>query len=83
MKFSRQFLVVFIFCRCVLLGAAALAAEQPALVPASPTTISPPSVLPTEFSGWQGKGVVAKSADPAAADAANAPVLKEYGFQRL
>jgi hypothetical protein len=29
------------------------------------------------------KGAVARSADPAVADAANAPVLKEYGFQRL
>src|SRR5208283_4953803 len=36
-----------------------------------------------EFAGWQMKGAVTKSADPAVADTANAPVLKEYGFQRL
>ena len=29
------------------------------------------------------KGDVARSADPAVADAANAPVLKEYGFVRM
>jgi len=29
------------------------------------------------------KGAVARSDDPAVADAVNAPVLKEYGFQRL
>jgi uncharacterized protein DUF6599 len=29
------------------------------------------------------KGAVSRSEDPAAADAANAPVLTEYGFQRL
>jgi len=29
------------------------------------------------------KGAVAKSADPGVADEVNAPVLKEYGFQRL
>ena len=40
-------------------------------------------VLPAEFAGWQVKGAVARSDDPAIADAVNAPVLKEYGFQRL
>lgn len=38
-------------------------------------------VLPTDFAGWQVKGTVARSDDPAIADAANTPVLKEYGFQ--
>jgi hypothetical protein len=75
MKFSRQLSVVFIF---FVICAAALAAEPPAPVPVSET-----AVLPTEFSGWQVKGAVARSSDPADADAANAPVLKEYGFQRL
>ena len=41
------------------------------------------AVLPAEFAGWQMKGDVARSDDPAAADAVNAPVLKEYGFVRL
>jgi hypothetical protein len=84
MKFSRQLSVFFIFfVFCGLFCAAALAAEAPAPVPASPTPVSPTAVLPTEFAGWQVKGAVARSSDPAVADEANAPVLKEYGFQRL
>ncbi len=67
MKFSRLLSVIFIFLLCGV----AFAAEPPA------------PVLPTEFAGWQVKGAVAKSDDPAVADAANATVLKEYGFQRL
>ncbi|MGD0790365.1 MAG: DUF6599 family protein [Terriglobales bacterium] len=84
MKFSRQLSVVFIFFLCcALFCAAAFAAETPAPVPVSPAAVSPTSVLPPEFAGWEVKGAVARSDDPAAADAANAPVLKEYGFQRL
>jgi len=79
MKFSRLLSVVFMFLFC----AAAFATETPAPVPVSPAAVSPTSVLPPEFAGWQVKGAVARSDDPAAADAANAPVLKEYGFQRL
>jgi hypothetical protein len=41
------------------------------------------SVLPTEFAGWQVKGQIAKGDDPNLADATNATVLKEYGFQHL
>jgi len=67
MKFLRLLSVVLIFLLC----APAFAAEPPA------------PVLPTEFAGWQVKGAVARSDDPAVADGANAPVLKEYGFQRL
>ena len=40
-------------------------------------------MLPTEFAGWQAKGDISRSDDPVAADAANAAVLKEYGFVRL
>ena len=84
MKFSRQLSVVFIFFVIgVLFCAAAFAAEPPAPVPVSPTPVSSTPVLPTEFAGWQVKGAVARSDDPAVADAANAPVLKEYGFVRL
>ncbi len=66
----------------------AFAADQATPVAVSPThvaaaPVSAAPVLPTEFAGWQLKGAVAKSDDPAVADAANAPVLKEYGFQRL
>jgi hypothetical protein len=52
-------------------------AEQPAPV------VVPAPVLPQQFSGWQVKDPISKSSDPMAADETNAPVLKEYGFQRL
>jgi hypothetical protein len=74
MKFSRQLFVVFIFFFCGV----AFAAHTPA-----PIAVSPTGVLPSAFAGWEVKGAVARSDDPAAADAANAAVLKEYGFQRL
>jgi hypothetical protein len=55
-----------------------------AMVCADPTPASvPSSVLPLQFAGWQVKDSVTKSSDPVAADEPNAPVLKEYGFQRL
>jgi Family of unknown function (DUF6599) len=84
MKFSRLLSVVFLFLLCD----AAFAAQSPAppVVPSTQTSPAPGSaapVLPTEFAGWQLKGAVARSDDPAIADAVNAPVLKEYGFQRL
>ena len=41
------------------------------------------AVLPREFSGWQMKGPTKTSVDAATADPANAPVLKEYGFQDI
>ena len=44
---------------------------------------APPAVLPQQFGGWTVKDPVIKSTDPVAADETNAPVLKEYGFQRL
>src|SRR5208337_1060441 len=68
MKFLRPLFVVFV---SFLLCAATFAAE-----PLAP-------VLPTEFAGWQEKGAVIRSDDPIVADEVNAPVLKEYGFQRL
>src|ERR1700747_374082 len=88
MKFSRQLFVVLIFLFCALFCVWAFAAEPPAPVPVSPSSVFPPSVsptavLPSEFAGWQVKGSITRSADPATADAVNAPVLKEYGFQRL
>jgi hypothetical protein len=62
---------------CFLMCAAALTAQPAAQAPA------PAPLLPQQFAGWQLKDTVTKSADPAAADQTNAPVLKEYGFQRL
>jgi hypothetical protein len=79
MKFSRLLSVVFPFLLCL----GAFAAEPPAPAPVSSTPVSATPVLPAEFAGWQVKGTVARSDDPAVADAVNAAVLKEYGFQRL
>ena len=72
MKFLKQLFIVSLF------SLLALAAEPPAAP--SPSSAA---VLPIEFAGWQAKGEVSKSDDPAAADAGNVPVLKEYGFVRL
>src|SRR5271155_5655154 len=80
MKFSRQLFVFFIF---FLVCAAALAAEPTKPVSVSPAYGSTVAVLPPEFSGWQVKAPVTGRDAPAAADAANEPVLREYGFQRL
>jgi hypothetical protein len=77
MKVFRQFSLIL---ASFLIGITALAAELPA-----PSASPPPaaSVLPGEFAGWRVKGDVERSDDPAVADAANALVLKEYGFVRL
>jgi hypothetical protein len=80
MKFLRQLSLVLV---PVFLCAMALAVGPSAPAPVSPTAIAPVPVLPAEFSGWQVKGAVTKSDDPSAADQTNAPVLREYGFQRL
>jgi len=40
-------------------------------------------ILPAQFAGWQLQDSATKSTDASAADEANAPVLQEYGFQRL
>jgi hypothetical protein len=39
-----------------------------------------PALLPHQFEGWQMQGAAHTSTDPAAADPANAEVLKEYRF---
>ncbi len=52
----------------LVLAATAIAAEKPA------------PLLPEAFAGWQ-RGEVHASTDPAQADPANGPLLKEYGFQ--
>jgi len=73
MRLLKQVLIV-VFCAVTALAANPSAADSP-----SPSA----AVLPAEFGGWQQKGDVVKSDDPAAADAANAAILKEYGFVRL
>jgi hypothetical protein len=65
----RLFLT-FAFFSLIVSSAAAFAADRPAF-------------LPREFSGWQMKGSTKTSVDAATADPANAPVLKEYGFQDI
>jgi hypothetical protein len=52
-------------------AAAAVPGKEPAKVPA---------ILPGAFGGWQMQASAQTSTDPAAADAANPEVLKEYGF---
>jgi hypothetical protein len=59
----------------LLVCAAVLAAQTPATAPLP--------LLPQQFAGWQLKDAATKSSEPVAADEANAPVLKEYGFQRF
>jgi hypothetical protein len=46
--------------------------------PVSKAAIAP--VLPREFGGWELKGSLQTSTDPAVADPAEAATLKEYGF---
>jgi hypothetical protein len=62
----------------LLLSALAL----PALAqPSAPAAAAP--WLPTDFAGWSQSAPVQESSAPEAADAANASVLKEYGFQQF
>jgi len=81
MTVLRQPLICLLLA-CFLIGAQSFAAEPPKPVPLASSSASS-SVLPDAFAGWQVKGAIDKSDDPSAADATNAPVLKEYGFVRL
>jgi hypothetical protein len=54
---------------------------SPAL--AKPSTPAAPSLLPSDFAGWSLSAPAQESSAPEAADAANAAVLKEYGFQQF
>ena len=67
----RRFFPVFLSC---LIAASAPASEPTAKAP------PPALILPTTFGGWQLQGAVQDSTDPAAADATNPAILKEYGF---
>jgi hypothetical protein len=70
---SPRFLLIF-----VLLGSLpglALGGDAPVRQAAA--------ILPHDFAGWQMQAAVQKSTDPAAADPANAEVLKEYRFSDL
>jgi hypothetical protein len=94
MKFSRYLSVVLVsFLFGVIFCAEVFATEPSRPVPvaqdpvssnsASPAAAASIPVLPTAFSGWEIKGAVARSSDPASADETNAPVLREYGFVRM
>jgi hypothetical protein len=50
--------------------------------PAKPSSAAPP-LLPTDFAGWSQSAPAQESMAPESADAANASVLKEYGFQQF
>jgi len=71
-----------------LISGLAFAAEQRGTVQAPPSAtqlsqsagLSSVNILPKEFGGWQRQGNGKLSSDPAVADAANAAVLKEFGF---
>jgi hypothetical protein len=56
---------------------------SPAFAKPAASAPAPPPLLPNEFAGWSVSGTVQDSAAPEAADAANAAVLKEYGFQQF
>ena len=51
--------------------------------PSVPAPAAPPPLLPSDFAGWSLSAPLRDSTAPEAADAANAPVLKEYGFQEF
>jgi hypothetical protein len=60
----------------VLLSALAVPALSQPPAPAAP-------LLPTDFAGWSQSAPAQQSTAPESADAANAAVLKEYGFQQF
>lgn len=72
---------------CVSLGSmkrSAIVAVFISVIGVASAAASPPSpVLPAAFAGWQVKGAISKGDDPSFADEVNAPVLREYGFERL
>jgi hypothetical protein len=80
MSFSRSAGVV-ISLACLL--GVAVAADQPAAQKPARSAEQAPAILPQQFEGWQMQGAPKLSTDPAAADPANAAVLKEYGFSDL
>jgi hypothetical protein len=74
MSFSQR-------CRVLTLAVCGLAATLAYAVPRGQTPANlPKALLPETFGGWQMQGPARTNADPAAADPANAAVLKEYRF---
>ncbi len=60
----------------LLVTASALGFAKPEVI----ATAAPAPLLPQEFAGWHLTAPIHKEAQPEEADAANAEVLKEYGF---
>jgi hypothetical protein len=85
MRLSRSiFVVTTLFLSLAAFPIAAVAAEPSSTSHAAAApSVAQRLVLPAQFSGWQMSGNATKSSDAAVADETNAPVLKEYGFQRL
>jgi hypothetical protein len=79
MSFSRSIGLSISF--ACLLGIALAASKPAAQPPARPE--QPSTLLPQQFGGWEMQGHPQRSTDPAAADPANAGVLKEYRFSDL
>jgi hypothetical protein len=73
MRFSRS--VQLLVSVGLFLGIA-LASDKPA----GPEPAQVPVLLPAQFGGWQMRGTAVTSTDPAAADPANAAILREYRF---
>src|SRR5579863_8727223 len=73
MSFPRTFFALTV----AILAASASFAVNPA---SGPTQAPAPPLLPQQFAGWQVQGSTQSSTDAAAADPANAEILKEYGF---
>src|SRR5579859_7228255 len=70
-----------------LLQTALIVSFQPAAAQSSPApthVFLSPTLLPNSFGGWTSAAAPAiNNNDPAAADPANAAVLKEYGLQKV
>ena len=81
MRVSRS-VGTFIFLVCLsgmVVAASAPSAQAPARSPAR--SVQPaPAILPQQFGGWEVQAPAQTSTDPSLVDAANAAVLKEYGF---
>ncbi len=67
----KKTVILVAFCLASLAGAWAASAGGSA------------AFLPTEFAGWRLSGTPAVSQNPAQADAAFGPLLKEYGFREM
>ena len=78
MSISRFVFLRFLF--ALALSAPAALASFAADKPAAPASLSSPAILPHDFGGWLMAGAATIGPDSAGADAANAGILKEYGF---